>query len=98
MQAQTSFCHNCCEDSQGHLTWNEADRRYECTDKERCRKTSIYDSLSNAAANGFDPLRFTVDENVESLQTYDAVCDSLEADEIRPHVISYFVKHGKLDA
>lgn len=55
----------------------------------------VHDSLDNATVNGFDPLRFTVDENVDSLQTYDAVCDSLEADVIRPHVESFFRKHGK---
>lgn len=57
-------------------------------------EASIHESLDNAAANGFDPFRFTVDENVESLRTYDSVCDSLEDVEVRPYVESYFRKHG----
>lgn len=58
-------------------------------------EASIHESLDNATANGNGPLDLSVDENVLSLMWYDSVCDSLEDEQVRPHVESYFRKHGK---
>ena len=56
-------------------------------------KEAVYRALNNALQNSYDPNQMTLDENINSLLTFDSDLEGRDPDEIRPHVESWLANH-----
>lgn len=58
-------------------------------------KQKVFSNLDDALANGYDVRDWTPDEIVCDLQAYAADCESVSADQLRPHVVAWLASHLK---